>query len=215
MSKLYLISPPNFELEEMKKNLSLAFEGGQIAVFQLRMKSLSEDGSYNSKPDEKQVREAVKALMPICHKNNCVFILNDNPKLASELNCDGVHIGEDDGSVKEAKKIMGNGKYVGVSCYASLDRAYKAGEEGADYIAFGAFYETQTKKPKGKPTLELLDFWQKYTNIPCVAIGGIKVENAEPIIKAGADFIAVVTGVWDYKKGIKQAISDFNRLFKN
>ncbi|MDX1949033.1 MAG: thiamine phosphate synthase, partial [Rickettsiales bacterium] len=80
-------------------------------------------------------------------------------------------------------------------------------------VAFGAFYETQTKKPKGRPTLELLDFWQKYTNIPSVAIGGIKVENAEPIIKGGADFIAVVTGVWDYKKGVKQAIADFNKLF--
>ncbi|MDX1949564.1 MAG: thiamine phosphate synthase [Rickettsiales bacterium] len=213
MTKLYLISPPNFELEEMKLKLEEAFKGGEISVFQLRMKSLSPDGTYNSKPEEKLVRKAVAELLPICHKNKCVFILNDNPKLASELNCDGVHIGEDDGNAKEAKKIMGEGKYVGVSCYASLDRAYKAGEEGADYVAFGAFYETQTKKPKGRPTLELLDFWQKYTNIPSVAIGGIKVENAEPIIKAGADFIAVVTGVWDYKKGVKQAIADFNKLF--
>lgn len=212
--KLYLISPPKFEIDEMAHNLKEAFKGGPVPVFQLRMKNLdAASKQYISPANEEEVREAIEILLPICRENNCAFILNDNPKLAAEMGCDGVHLGVEDISVKEARKIVGKNFVIGASCYASKDRAFQAGEEGADYVAFGAFYDTQTKTPRGRPTPELLEFWSKYTNIPCVAIGGIKVENAAPIIKAGADFIAVVTGVWDYKKGIAQAVKDFNELF--
>lgn len=211
--KLYLISPPYFELEQFKESLIEAFSGGEISVFQLRMKSKSEDGYFTSEPDWEEVEKVARELMPICHDNNCVFILNDNPELAKKIGADGVHIGSEDVSVKSAREIMGEGKYIGASCYGSKDLAYNAAEQGADYVAFGAFYDTQTKKPKGRPQPELLEFWSRYTTMPCVAIGGIKVNNAEPIISAGADFIAVVTGVWNYDQGVKQAVSDFNKLF--
>lgn len=207
--QLYLISPPNFELEEFKNKLEEALSAAHIPVFQLRMKEKADDGTYTAPPNEKKVREAFAALKPICEKYQTMFILNDNPQLAKELGADGVHVGSEDLSVAEARKIVGEDFIVGASCYASKDRAFTAAEEMADYVAFGAFYDTQTKKPKGRPTLELLEFWSTYTTMPCVAIGGIKTYNAKPIAKAGADFIAVVTGIWDYEKGAKQAVLDF------
>ncbi len=211
--KLYLISPPKFELGEMAHNLKEAFKGGEVPVFQLRMKNLEPlSNQYILPPDENDVIDAVKTLLPICRENNCTFILNDNPRLAVELGCDGVHVGMDDISVKEAKKIVGKNVVVGASCYGSKDRAYEAAEQGADYVAFGAFYETQTKTPRGRPEPDILTFWSQFTQIPCVAIGGIKVDNAGPIIRAGADFIAVVTGVWNYSGGISKAVKAFNDL---
>ena len=212
--KLYLISPPKFDLEEMAHNLKEAFKGGSVPAFQLRMKSKdSKTSQYIAPPDANEVREAIEVLLPICRENNCAFILNDNPKLAIEMGCDGVHVGVEDVSVKEARKIVGKNLIVGASCYDSKDRAFSAGEQGANYVAFGAFYDTQTKTPRGRPTKELLEFWSQYANIPAVAIGGIKVDNCEPLVKAGADFIAVVTGVWDYKDGISKAVKDFNKIF--
>ena len=212
--KLYLISPPNFNLDDMAHNLKEAFKGGPITVFQLRMKKQDPiTQQYILPADEDDIRKATKVLLPICRENNCAFILNDNPKLASELGCDGVHLGEEDISVKEARNIVGKNFIIGASCYASKDRAFEAGEQGADYVAFGAFYDTQTKTPKGRPTTEFLEFWATYTTLPCVAIGGIKIDNAKPIIDAGADFIAVVTGVWDYKEGPAKAVKLFNELF--
>jgi thiamine-phosphate pyrophosphorylase len=210
--RLYLISPPHFEIEDFKDQLKLAISGGDIAVFQLRMKSKSADGSYNSTPDEALVRKAIEALHPIVKEHNIVFILNDNPKLVAEYKLDGVHLGVDDMKIEAARKIVGEDKIIGISCYDNKDRAFEAGEAGANYVAFGAFYDTQTKTPKGRPTLDLLDFWQKFTNTPCVAIGGIKVSNCRPIIEFGADFIAVVTGVWNYELGPKQAVMDFNQI---
>ncbi len=211
--KLYLISPPHFELEDFKVKLLEAFSGGEVSVFQLRMKSQDENGKYIAQPDWGEVEEVAKHLIPICHTNNCIFILNDNPELARKVGADGVHVGSDDATVLAAREIMGEGKYIGASCYASRDLAYRAAEQGADYVAFGAFYETLTKEPKGRPEVDLLEFWSTYTNLPVVAIGGIKTSNASPLIGAGADFIAVVTGVWDYDKGVKEAVFEFNQLF--
>jgi thiamine-phosphate pyrophosphorylase len=212
--KLYLISPPKFEVDEMAHNLKEAFKGGEISVFQLRMKTLNtETQQYTNRADPEDIREAIEALMPICRENNCAFILNDSVAIALETGCDGVHLGMDDMSVKEARKLSGKNFVIGASCYASKDRAFEAGEQGADYVAFGAFYDTQTKTPRGRPMPDLLEFWSKFTQIPCVAIGGIKTNNAKPLIKAGADFIAVVTGVWDHAKGPAQAVKEFNELF--
>ncbi len=213
--KLYLISPPRFELNDFASELKKAFKGGEVPVFQLRMKSLDEkSGHYIAPENEDNIREAVKVLLPICRENNCAFILNDNLKLAKELGCDGVHLGEDDISVKEARKAAGKNFIIGASCYGSKDKAFEAAENGADYVAFGAFYDTQTKTPKGRPEADILTFWSTFTEIPCVAIGGIKVDNCEPLIKAGADFIAVVTGVWDYAAGVQKAVENFNQKLK-
>ncbi len=213
---LYLISPPSFNLDDMVQNLKEAFRAGPIPAFQLRMKTL--DAATNQMialADRNDVRDAIEALMPICRENNCAFILNDDVNLALELGCDGVHLGEDDMSVKEARKLLGKNFVIGASCYGSRDKAFEAGEQGADYVAFGVFYDTTTKTPKGRPSPDLLTFWREYANIPCVAIGGIKVDNCAPIIRAGADLIAVVTGVWNHPEGIATAIKQFNKEIEN
>jgi thiamine-phosphate pyrophosphorylase len=212
MTELYLITPPYFELESFKPKLREALEGGQVKVLQLRMKSQAADGTYTAEPDWNDVKKAAKELLPIAQEFGVAFILNDNPALAKEIGADGVHVGDEDLSVAEVRKIVGENFFIGASCYASKDRAFEAAEQGADYVAFGAFYETQTKKPKGRPDVELLRFWQDFTTIPCVAIGGIKPDNAAPLVQNGADFIAVVTGVWDHPKGIKSAIDEYSKV---
>ncbi|HCR85114.1 MAG TPA: thiamine phosphate synthase [Alphaproteobacteria bacterium] len=210
--QLYLISPPHFNLDEFQIRLEEALSAEHIPVFQLRMKTKDENGFYINPPIESELVEAARILLPICRKYNTAFILNDNPKLAKQLGCDGVHLGSENMSVRDARKICGENFIIGASCYASKDLAYEAAEQSANYVAFGQFYETKTKEAKGRPTLDLLKFWSTYTTLPCVAIGGIKVDNAKPIADAGADLIAVVTGVWDYEKGPAEAVKGFVRV---
>ncbi len=204
--RLYLITPPKFELGGFTEQLKAAFNGGDVAALQLRMK----DGLQYA--DEDNVRRAAETIIPICAEYDVQFILNDNPKLAKEVGAGGVHIGEDDISVAEARKIVGEDMVIGASCYGSIDKAMIAGEEDADYVAFGAFYETQTKEPRGRPSPEILKIWSEIATIPSVAIGGIKPDNAAPLVKAGADFIAVVTGVWNYSDGAEAAVREYNRV---
>lgn len=200
-TRLYIISPSKFILEEFSNQLKQAFSGGDIACFQLRMKDSTKE----------EIIEAGKVLMPICRENNAAFIINDYPEIVKILDADGVHIGEEkDGTYENARKIVGEDKIVGVSCYASKDKAYTAAKKGADYVAFGQFYESKTKPPKGRPTTELLEFWSKNTIVQSVAIGGITPDNAKPIIKAGADFIAVVSGIWEHHEGAKKAVEEYN-----
>ncbi len=206
MTELYLISPPEIELEEFIPNLKAAFKGGDIPVFQLRLKNT---------PREK-ILAAAKKIMPVCHENDCVFIINDDLDLAVEADSDGVHLGQEDVenkklSIKEIKKNHGEGFLVGVSCHDSKDLAFKAGEEGADYISFGAFFNTKTKEnPKGRPSLDLLNWWSIYTNVPVVAIGGINAWNIRDIAKNGADFAAVISSVWSHEKGPEYAVKELN-----
>ena len=201
---LYLISPESFELAEFTEKLKQAFLGGKIDVFQLRMKNTSDDA----------IIAACKALIPICHANGAQFILNDRVDLVTKVGADGVHIGIDDGTVTEARKKIGKNKVIGVSCYAEGDRAIDVAEEGADYVAFGAFYETQTKIPRGRPKPEILKWWTENSSVPCVAIGGIKHHNCAPLVAMGADFIAVVTAVWDDPDGPAEAVQKLNKAMK-
>ena len=123
-----------------------------------------------------------------------------------------MHIGQDDASIQEARQILGEDAIVGVTCHDSRHLALEAGESGADYVAFGAFYSTETKDPKSKAELDTLSWWQQFIEVPCVAIGGINVGNAGPVIDAGADFIAVSSGVWKYTHGPKAAVAEFNKM---
>ena len=199
MSQLYIISPESIEIDDFAKRLENAFNGGDVAVFQLRLKNI----------DDKFIVKACEALIPICHKNNVQFILNDRPDLAAQVGADGVHIGEDeDGTCEKARKTIGSDKVVGVSCYGSVDRAMDMAEKGADYVAFGAFYPTTTKEPKARPEPEILEWWVRNSVIPCVAIGGINAENCKPLVDAGADFIAVVSAIWGYKGGAGKAVGE-------
>ena len=137
-------------------------------------------------------------------------ILNDRPDLAKDTGCDGVHVGQSDASLAEARRIMGRDAMIGVTCHDDLELAWEAAEAGADYVAFGAFYPTSTKEAVHHPSLELLTGWQESVEIPCVAIGGITVDTAAEVARAGADFIAVSAGVWSYREGAAEAVKHFN-----
>jgi len=151
--------------------------------------------------------------MPIAQAHDVAFILNDRPDLAAELGCDGVHVGQDDTPYEDARRIMGDDAIVGVTCHDSLDMAYTAAEAGADYVAFGAFFESGTKPRRFAPEFELLEHWQSATTVPCVAIGGITAENCRPLVQAGADFLAVSAGVFAHSQGPAAAVKAFNDIF--
>ena len=202
--RLYLITPAKLEPRAFAEDLKRALDGGDVASLQLRLKDVSDD----------DVRRATETLMPIAQARDVAFILNDRPDLAAELNCDGVHVGQDDASYAGARAAMDRDKIVGVTCHDSKHLAIEAAEAGADYVAFGAFYHTQTKETKTRPDTELLHWWSELMLVPCVAIGGITVANAWPLIDAGTDFIAVLSGVWNYESGPQAAVAAFNGLFR-
>ena len=200
--RLYLISPPKLSAANFLGPLKEALTGGDIASFQLRLKHVSDD----------EIRRTVDILRPVVVAHDTAFILNDRPDLAAELGCDGVHVGQEDASYAEARRSLPNG-IVGVTCHDSRHLAMEAAEAGADYVAFGAFFPTQTKEPKTSADIELLRWWSEMMVVPVVAIGGITVANASALVEAGADFLAVSAGVWEHADGPEAAVRAFNALF--
>ena len=207
-TRLYLITPPQLDPQEFAPLLDDALAAGDVASLQLRLKAAD-----NMPPNEAVIEAAVRQLMPVAHKYDVALILNDDPGLAKRFDCDGVHVGQDDMSAYDARKIIGDDKILGVTCHDSKHLAMLAGETGADYVGFGAFYETQTKQTKTRATPDILTFWQEFVELPCVAIGGITPENAAPLVAAGADFIAASASVWQHTDGPAAAVAAFNRLF--
>jgi len=200
--RLYLITPAKLEPESFAKTLKQTLDAGDVASLQLRLKDVSDDA----------IRRAVEILMPIAQASDVAFILNDRPDLAASLRCDGVHVGQDDMSYAEARAAVGRDCIVGVTCHNSRHLAIEAAEAGADYVAFGAFYPTTTKEPKEFAESDTLRWWTELMVVPCVAIGGITVDNAKPLVEAGADFLAVSSGVWDFPAGAAAAVKAFNAL---
>ncbi len=180
--------------------MSEALEGGDVAALQLRLKDVSDDA----------IATAVGALLPIGQRHDVALILNDRPDLAARLGCDGVHVGQEDVSYDEARRLVGPDRIVGVTCHDSRHLAMEAAEAGADYVAFGAFFETATKVAPTRAEPEILTIWQESMQTPCVAIGGITVGNCRALVTAGADFIAVSSGVWAHPEGPAAAIAAFN-----
>jgi len=202
--RLYLITPDQIpDLAGFASILEDALAAGDVACLQLRLKNT----------DDATIQAAVKTLMPICHAHDVAFILNDRPDLAVALNCDGVHVGPEDMSYAEARNIVGPDATVGVTCKDSRHLAMDVAEAGADYVAFGAFFPSPTKQDTTPADLEIVEIWTETTMVPCVAIGGITVENCEPLVKAGADFIAVCNGVWNHSAGPAAAVREFNDIF--
>jgi len=201
--RLYLVTPPKLEPIAFGETLKRALDAGDVASLQLRLKNMSND----------DVRRATETLMPVAQAKNVAFLINDRPDLAAELGADGVHIGQEDATYAQARAAVGPDKIVGVTCHNSRHLAMEAAEAGADYVAFGAFYATQTKDPKARADPEVLRWWSELMVVPCVAIGGITVENAKPLIEAGADFLAVSAGAWDHPDGPAAAVKAFNALF--
>ena len=199
--RLYLITPPVLDdLDAFGRDLAAALEGGDVAALQIRLKDV---------PDE-TIAAAVAALAPIARAHDVAVILNDRPDLAARLGCDGVHVGQGDMSYKEARKLMGPGAMIGVTCHDSRHLAMEAAEAGADYVAFGAFFPTTTKDAATTAEPEILSIWQETMEVPSVAIGGITAENATGLATAGADFLAVSAGVWKHPGGPKAGVAAIN-----
>jgi len=203
--RLYLITPPNIGGEATNKFYQIlepTLDAGDVACVQLRLKG-SDD----------ELRRTTEKLMPLVRKYDVAFIINDNALIASEYGCDGIHIGQTDMPYKKARELVGDNAIVGVTCHDSTHLAMQASEEGADYVAFGAFFFSSTKVSSFTPKTSILTDWSETTTVPCVAIGGITVDNCEIIVRAGADFIAVSNGVWGYKDGPVEAVKKFNKIF--
>lgn len=202
-TQLYLISP----LEvggDFPARLERALAAGEslVTAFQFRVKGL----------DQHEAARLAEPLQEICAAHEVAFIVNDSVPLAKRLKADGVHLGQDDGDPKEAREELGRDAQIGVTCHASIHMAMEAGEAGADYVAFGAFFESTTKD-KGdaeRPTTEMVERWVKLFEIPLVAIGGIAPENCTPLVRAGADFLAVSGAVWNGDE--VKAIEAFKRV---
>jgi len=191
------------DLGAFGETLKSALGAGDVACLQLRLKEADDDA----------VKRACDVLRPITQTHDVALLMNDRPDLAVETGCDGVHVGQDDTPYGQARDLVGDDAIVGVTCHNSLHLAMDAADAGADYVAFGAFFATTTKDAKGGVDPEILTAWQTATTVPCVAIGGIKVDNCAGLVSAGADFISVASGVWDYPAGPAQAVKDFNEVF--
>lgn len=201
--QLYLITPPVIDdLEVFAARLEAALDAGPVAALQIRLKPASDEA----------ITAAVRRLAPIAQSRGVAVILNDRPDLASALGCDGVHVGQGDASVASARRIMGKSAMIGATCHDSRHLGMEAAEQGADYVAFGAFYPTSTKDTVHRPEPDILTIWQETMEIPSVAIGGITIDNAAPLIAAGADFLAVSAGVWAHPEGPAEAVRRFSQL---
>lgn len=205
MSKIYLISPPKIDLTQFSQSLKVALNTGLVPVFQLRLKEY----------ENAEIIKIARELKNICHDFNSMFILNDSYKLALEVGADGVHLGDEDGIILAAKKSAPQNFIIGASCYDSRHLAVEASEQGADYVSFGAFFASQTKNSKGKPTTEILEWSREILDLPIVAIGGITDKNCAPLIKSGADFLAIISYVWQHPQGISVALQNIDRVIKS
>jgi thiamine-phosphate pyrophosphorylase len=205
--RLYLVTPPRFEPRGFAETLKAALDAGDVACLQLRLKSETEMTA-----DADTIRHASDILMPLTQSYGAAFIINDSVEMARETGADGVHVGQDDMSYADARKLLGTDRIIGVTCHDSRHFAMEAGEAGADYVAFGAFYDTGTKQTKTRAEPEILSWWSQTFVVPCVAIGGITLENAAPLVAAGADFLAVSAGVWAHPQGPAHAVRAFNAL---
>jgi thiamine-phosphate pyrophosphorylase len=189
---LYLITPEVIDdVKLFVVTLEQMFQEVDIACLQLRLKNVDDD----------QLKSIGTKVRDVCHKNEVAFIVNDRADIAAELDADGVHLGQDDGTIEDARDLIGFDRDVGITCHDSMDLAFQAGEAGANYVAFGAFYPSGTKTTEYEADMELLRIWSAITELPCVAIGGITADNCGDLVKAGADFIAVSGAVWNEPEG--------------
>ena len=199
--RLYLITPERVDPGPFADTLALALDAGDVACVQLRLKGIDDDA----------IREAALTLAPVAQSRDVAFLLNDRPDLAAETGCDGVHVGQQDSSYEEARAAVGDDAIVGITCHDSRHFAMVAAEKGADYVAFGAFYPTATKDAIGHPDAEILGWWSELMTVPSVAIGGITAANCAPLVTAGADFIAVLSAVWNHADGPGVSVKAFNK----
>ena len=203
LCQLYLISP----LEvggDFPEQLAAALDAGPVAAFQFRVKDV----------DQHEAAALAEPLQRICRERDVAFIVNDDMALAKRLGADGVHLGQEDGDPRAARALLGPAAQIGVSVHDSRHLAMEAGEAGADYVAFGAFFPTATKETRHRPDPSILSWWSTLFEIPCVAIGGITPDNGRALVEAGADFLAVCSAVWNHAEGPAAAVEAFQAVLR-
>jgi thiamine-phosphate pyrophosphorylase len=201
--QLYLISP----LEvggDFPARLEAAIAAGPVAAFQLRVKGV----------DQHEAARLAGPLQAICASHDVAFIVNDDAALAKRIGADGVHLGQEDGDPREARALLGPAAQIGVTVHDSRHLAMEAGEAGADYVAFGAFFPTTTKEVRHHPDPSILSWWATLFEIPSVAIGGVTPANGRALVDAGADFLAVCSAVWDHPEGPGAAVRAFQAILE-
>lgn len=203
MTKIYLLSPEKIELSNFSKQLEKVLKTNLIPVFQLRLKNI----------DKSFVKKSAFEIKKICHDNNCLFILNDDYNLAQELESDGVHLGQDDFNIDDIENIRNNSSQnfiIGSSCYDSRDLALNSVEAGVDYISFGTFFKSKTKNSRGKPEPEIISWANEMFDVQNCAIGGINYDNCDELVKNKADFLAIISYIWQNEKGLEYAVKSLN-----
>jgi len=198
--RIYLITPPKLELVTFADQLAAALDAGDVAALQLRLKDVEDDVWHR----------VTDVLRPITQSRGVAFLLNDRADLVRETGADGVHVGQDDMPATQARQLIGPDLTMGVTCKGSRDLAMRAGEDGADYVAFGAFFASTTKEVTNQVDPDILTWWSELMELPCCAIGGITPENCGPLVRAGADFLAVVGCVWSHPEGPAAGIRALN-----
>ena len=201
--RLYLITPPAIDLAVFPALMAAALDAGDVGAVQLRLKDVDDD----------TLKRAIDALRPVVQSRGVAFLMNDRPDLAVAHGCDGAHVGQSDTPAAVARKILGD-LTMGVTCHDSRDLAMTAGDDGADYVAFGAFFPTTTKDAKFHAEPELLEWWSELMELPCVAIGGITAANCAPLVRAGANFLAVVGAVWNHPDGPAGGVRAMNKAIQ-
>ncbi len=202
--QLYLISPLDTGGSFRDRlDRALAAGDGLATAFQFRVKDM----------DQHEAARLAAPLQEICAARDVGFIVNDSVPLAKRLKADGVHLGQSDGLVADAREELGREIQIGITCHASRHFAMEAGESGADYVAFGSFYPSSTKDSEHRPEPEILEWWSALFEIPCVAIGGITPGNCKPLVEAGADFLAVSHAVWGGDEA--EVVAEFARIIRN
>jgi thiamine-phosphate pyrophosphorylase len=199
--KLYLLTPSEIDPASFAPLLerSIAAKPDIVGAVQLRLKNVQDD----------DFKRAADALLPVCHGFDLPLIINDRPDIAAACGADGVHIGQQDAGYDDARSLLGNDAVIGVTCHDSRDLAIEAGDRGADYVAFGAFFPSASKATKHHADPEILEIWSQMTIVPCVAIGGITAENCAPLVAAGADYLAVIGSIWNHPEGPEAGVQAF------
>ncbi len=198
--RLYLVTPPRLDLAHFPDLLAAALDAGDVAAVQLRVKD-ADNAAWHA---------AIDALRPVAQSRDVAFLLNDRADLVAETGCDGVHVGQTDMPASEARALIGPDRTLGATCHASRDLAMQASEDGADYVAFGAFFPTGSKEVVHHAETEILRWWSELMEPPCCAIGGITAENCAPLVRAGADFLAVIGAVWSHPDGPAAGVRALN-----
>jgi len=201
--RLYLITPPEIELEAFVQEFEAALSGGEVACLQIRLKSAGDE----------EIIAAARRLRPSCDSAGVALLINDRPDLVAAGGADGAHVGQEDMAYAEARRLLGDNAIIGVTCHDSRDLAIEAANAGANYVAFGAFFDTATKAAKSRTDVEILRWWSELVEVPVVAIGGITAENCTPLVVAGANYLAVMGGVWNHAEGAAAGVAAFNAVF--